>query len=72
VHLIVVPDGVAVGDTPPALNPLDRHAAFAVDDYDETKAHLQGFGLEIVESPKAGQMWVRDPDGHIIELIVAP
>ena len=60
-----------VGAPPPALNPLARHAAFAVDDYAEARGELQAHGLEVFESAKAGQMWVRDPDGHIIELIVA-
>jgi len=70
VHLIEVPEGLEVGAPPPRLLPLDRHAAFAVDDYDQTREHLHGHGLEVVENPAAGQMWVRDPDGHIIELIV--
>lgn len=71
VHLIEVPEGIEVGAPPPRLLPLDRHAAFAVAEYAETREHLLRHGLEIVENPGAGQMWVRDPDGHIIELIVA-
>ena len=71
VHLIVTPDGMDVGAPPPALNPTARHAAFTIDDYAETLTLLQAQGLEVFEtSPEAGQMWVRDPDGHIIELIV--
>jgi len=70
VHLIEVPEGVDVGEAPPKLNPLARHAAFAVASYDETLALLRAKGLEILESRRSGQMWVRDPDGHIIELIV--
>ncbi len=70
VHLIETPAGVDVGQTPPALNPLARHAAFAVEDYDETLSHMRAHDLEVVESRGAGQMWVCDPDGHIIELIV--
>lgn len=70
VHLIETPAGVDVGSAPPALNPMARHAAFSVQDYDSTLAHLRSHDLEIVESPRAGQMWVSDPDGHIIELIV--
>jgi len=70
VHLIETPPGVDVGSPPPALNPLARHSAFAIEDYDETLSHLQSMGLEVFESPRAGQMWVCDPDGHIIELIV--
>ena len=70
VHLIETPAGADVGETPPALNPLARHAAFAVADYDETLSHMEAHDLEVVESRAAGQMWVCDPDGHIIELIV--
>ena len=69
VHLIVVPPGVEVGGKPPALNPIDCHAAFSVADYGETLAALRARGLEVLETgPENGQMWVRDPDGHIIEL----
>jgi catechol 2,3-dioxygenase-like lactoylglutathione lyase family enzyme len=71
VHLIETPPGVDVGDPPPSLNPLARHAAFGIADYGEALADLQAQGLEVLEtSPAQGQMWVRDPDGHIIELIV--
>ncbi len=72
VHLIQAPAGVDVGAPPPALNPFARHAAFAVRSYERTLAHLKAHGLEVFESsPEIGQMWVRDPDGHIIELLVA-
>ncbi len=71
VHLIETPHGVDVGLPPPSLNPLARHSAFGVADYDETLGHMQAHGLEVVESRAGGQMWVRDPDGHIIELIVS-
>jgi catechol 2,3-dioxygenase-like lactoylglutathione lyase family enzyme len=70
VHLIEIPAGLDVGGAPPALNPMARHAAFAVANYDDTLRHLQEQGLEVLEtSPAQGQLWVRDPDGHIIELI---
>jgi catechol 2,3-dioxygenase-like lactoylglutathione lyase family enzyme len=72
VHLIQTIPGVDVGDPPPGLNPMARHEAFAVDDYGETLLHLEALGLEVLStSPEQGQMWIRDPDGHIIELIVA-
>ncbi len=70
VHLIETPSGLDVGQTPPKLNPLARHAAFSIERYDEALEQLQAQGLEVVESRAAGQMWVCDPDGHIIELIV--
>ena len=72
VHLIQVPDGLDVGSPPPSLNPMAGHTAFAISDYAETLAHLKAHGLEVFEAgPEVGQMWVRDPDGHVIELIVA-
>ena len=71
VHLIETPAGADVGSPPPSLNPMARHSAFSTADYDETLAHLQSHDLEVVESRRGGQMWVCDPDGHIIELIVS-
>ncbi|MDJ0869175.1 MAG: VOC family protein [Myxococcota bacterium] len=71
VHLIEMPGGTQLTAPPAKTNPIDRHAAFAVEDYDATLAHLESHGLEVVQSPRGGQLWVQDPDGHIIELIVA-
>ncbi len=71
VHLIQYPETMDVGPPPPTLNPMARHAAFAIADYAETRAALAAHGLEVFETNRdVGQMWVRDPDGHIIELIV--
>lgn len=72
VHLIEVPADFDAGTPPPALHPLAGHAAFAVDDYEATLAALRARGLEVLAlGAEAGQMWVRDPDGHIVELIAA-
>ena len=72
IHLIVTPAGMAVDQPPPSLNPAASHLAFAIDDYGATLARLKGEGREVLETgPEAGQMWVRDPDGHVIELIDA-
>ena len=71
VHLIQKVAGIDVGTAPPALNPMASHAAFAIRDYAAMLAHMKAQGLEVLEtSPQQGQMWVRDPDGHIIELIL--
>lgn len=71
VHLIQYPDGLDVGAPPPSLNPMARHAAFAIADYASTVAYLKEHGVTVLEtSAEIGQMWVRDPDGHILELIV--
>jgi glyoxylase I family protein len=71
VHLIQYPESMDVGMPPPALNPMARHAAFAIADYEAVLAELKARGITVLETnAEIGQMWVRDPDGHIIELIV--
>lgn len=73
VHLIQVPADFDAGTPPVSLNPAGRHAAFAVADYDAALEHLRHHQLTVLEtSREQGQMWVKDPDGHVIELIVAP
>jgi glyoxylase I family protein len=70
VHLIEVTDDIPVGTPPPVLNPLAGHTAFAVTDYAATVAALEAAGLEILPTnAEMGQLWVKDPDGHVIELI---
>jgi glyoxylase I family protein len=69
-HLIVPPPGVDTGARPEKLSPIAPHLAFAIDGYDATRDALRAAGLEVVELGRAaGQMWVADPDGNIIELI---
>jgi len=71
VHLIEVPEGASYAAPPTSLSPIDRHAAFRVRDYAATVAHLRAYGLDVLEtSVEMGQMWVQDPDGHILEFIV--
>ena len=70
VHLIALPDGFEGVRPSPTLNPVTNHAAFEIDDYAATLAELEGRGIEVLTtSPEVGQMWIRDPDGNIIELI---
>jgi len=70
VHLIEVTDDVPVGSPPPSLNPLAGHTAFAVRDYAAAVAALEAAGVEILPtSEQMGQLWLKDPDGHVIELI---
>ena len=70
VHLIARPEGVPAGHTSEGLSPLENHQAFAVDDYQKTVDHLKSHNLEVLEtSPKQGQLWVKDPDGNVIEFI---
>lgn len=70
VHLIVTPEGVDVGAAPPALTPLANHQAFEIEDYEKTLEQLRSRGVDVLgTSADAGQMWIRDPDGNVIELI---
>jgi glyoxylase I family protein len=70
VHLIVPPEGAPLGSPPPSLNPLGGHIAFTIADYDAVVAALHEAGIETLEAgTEVGQLWVRDPDGHLIELI---
>jgi len=70
-HLIQCPETMDVGTPPPTLNPMAAHAAFAISEYAATVAQLKAHGLAVLETnAEVGQMWVRDPDGHVIELIV--
>jgi len=72
VHLIATPPGANVGTAPERLTPLANHSAFAIDDYTGTLARLKGRGVEVLETnAQRGQLWIRDPDGNVLELIVA-
>ena len=70
IHLIVVPPGTAVDEPPPTLTPIASHVAFTVANHAATLRELKRAGLEVLDTgPERGQMWVQDPDGHVIELI---
>ncbi|MFT4569694.1 MAG: glyoxylase I family protein [Hyphomicrobiaceae bacterium] len=73
IHLLEIPEGVETAPPPATLNPLDRHAAFSIPNYQEALAELEGRGIEVLAtSVENGQMWLLDPDGHILELICPP
>lgn len=70
VHLIAAPEGADLGTRPSAITPLANHQAFEIEDYEKTRQWLDGLGVEVMgTSPERGQMWIRDPDGNVIELI---
>ena len=53
------------------LSPLGRHLALEVEDYEATLAALEARGVEVFGlGAESGQMFVQDPDGNQIELIV--
>lgn len=61
----VIADGSSISRT--------RHMAFEVDDAMEAKARLDELGVEVVAGPKQRpdgptQLYVLDPDGHLVEL----
>jgi glyoxylase I family protein len=71
-HLIGVSRdmNVDVGSTPASTTPLANHLAFEIEDYDAVRSKLVAAGLEPIElGVIAGQMFVSDPDGHVIEFI---
>ncbi len=70
VHLIVPPGDADVGRPPGSIQPLACHTAFGIADYEKALAHLRAHGVEVLQTnAEVGQMWVRDPTGHVIELI---
>ena len=70
IHLIQLPAGADVGTPAPALTPLANHNAFAIDDYEATVKHFKSHQIDVFEtSAENGQLWVRDPDGNILEFI---
>ena len=73
VHLIELPSGTPHASPAEKLTPLANHNAFAIDDYAKTLEYLKSKDVEVLEtSPERGQMWIRDPDGNVIELIAQP
>jgi catechol 2,3-dioxygenase-like lactoylglutathione lyase family enzyme len=52
----------------------DSHMAFRVADYDAALQHFRAHGVECLERPENvtpwKQLYVTDPDGHVIELNV--
>ena len=72
IHLIVPSADADVGSPPGGLNPMAYHSAFAIEDYEAVRGQLKARGLQLLESPRMKQLWVRDPDGNVLEFIQAP
>ena len=70
-HLIARPAGPAGASAEAAaFSPIANHTAFGIDDYTKTLSLLRARGAEVLETrPGVGpQMFLRDPDGNVIEL----
>ncbi|MFT5211905.1 MAG: glyoxylase I family protein [Flavobacterium sp.] len=73
VHLIQFKEGDDVGTPPTSINPRGSHTAFSTLDYEETLRYFKDKGIEVFETNvDMGQMWIKDPDGHVLEFIAIP
>jgi glyoxylase I family protein len=74
-HLIEYPRGQTLRASR-NIDSDDGHFALRIDDYEAAMAHLEASGVPYQCNPlnKAGwsQIYLCDPDGHIIELSVIP
>ncbi len=69
-HLMVVADPLPPAEQRPRR---DFHVALLVDDYEAAKAHLTKLGIPFREGRRGlAQLFVRDPDGNLIELQQKP
>lgn len=48
------------------IDPSEPHFALEVEDYDGMKDELRSRGIEFFEL--GPQLWIRDPDGYVVEL----
>ena len=65
-HLIVTREPLPPADARPSR---DFHVSFLIEDYEGTKQALQKAGVGFREgSSGLAQIFVRDPDGNLIEL----
>ena len=69
-HLVEPPQEVDSGTPPAEFTVFASHVAFEIEDSDAVASALSGEGFEVkgVGSP-SGQMFVRDPDGNLVEFI---
>ncbi len=71
VHLIGEIPGLDRARPPKGLSPIATHIAFQVADYAQTLEALERQGIESAAfGEEVGQIFVRDPDGNVVELIV--
>jgi glyoxylase I family protein len=61
IHLIAQPK------TFEGIDPTDAHVALQVDDLAAVKRTLDARGVPYLEFG-GGQLWIRDPDGNVVEI----
>ena len=80
IHLILEHD-----DSPPAGEDMNRqkrssrnrHFSFQIEDAQQAVAQLEAMGIPLLAGPQdrpdgAVQLFVRDPDGHVVEMSTLP
>lgn len=71
VHLIGEIPGMERATPPKSTSPIATHLAFEIEDYRNVLDTLAAKGLEPLGlGEEVGQIFVSDPDGNVIELIV--
>jgi catechol 2,3-dioxygenase-like lactoylglutathione lyase family enzyme len=73
IHTILEFEGSGPAGSGGGLNSRGHHFAFLVDDAEECYRRLTDLGVKVVSPPKprpdgAIQVFLQDPDGHLIEL----
>jgi glyoxylase I family protein len=61
VHLIQAPQAVD------GIDPTGPHFAFEVEDFEAVKRTLDARGVRYLDFG-GSQLWIRDPDGNVVEL----
>lgn len=77
IHLILEHDRSGPAGQGAAPTSRGHHFAFEVDDAHTAARQLKEFGLPLVHGPKvrpdgAVQVFLHDPDGHLVELCSSP
>lgn len=77
IHTILEFEGSSAAGLGGGTNTRGHHFAFLVDDVSAAARHLENLGIGFVSPPKlrpdgAAQMFIRDPDGHLVELSSVP
>lgn len=77
IHTILEFEGSDRAGAAACANSRGHHFAFLVDDCQAAAQQIQAFGIPFVSPPKlrpdgAMQLFVNDPDGHLVELCSIP